>query len=145
MKPLDFKVSVFFFREFQQGSRKREEGFRFDLFRGACSSGWAIYDQHRESSTRSIGYGASSKRFVQAIIVNSGNAMPAQESRMKDAKEFLPGRRHLEIGEELVFPSSTGVIGNPLPMKKIEERIPELVKSFLQRLDEYRGSDDDHR
>jgi glutamate N-acetyltransferase/amino-acid N-acetyltransferase len=35
--------------------------------------------------------------------------------------------RKLGIDEGLVFSSSTGVIGNPLPMKKIEEGIPHLV------------------
>jgi glutamate N-acetyltransferase/amino-acid N-acetyltransferase len=36
----------------------------------------------------------------------------------------------LKIDERLVFPSSTGVIGNPLPMKKIEEGIPRLTRQL---------------
>jgi glutamate N-acetyltransferase/amino-acid N-acetyltransferase len=34
------------------------------------------------------------------------------------------------LKEKLVFTASTGVIGVPLPMKKIEERVPELIEAL---------------
>jgi glutamate N-acetyltransferase/amino-acid N-acetyltransferase len=47
---------------------------------------------------------------------------------LRDAKRVssLVAKR-LEADERLVFPSSTGVIGSRLPMKKIEEGIPRLI------------------
>jgi glutamate N-acetyltransferase/amino-acid N-acetyltransferase len=69
----------------------------------------------------------------QAVLVNSGNAncftgeqglMDAKRSAALVAKTF-------GIPEDLVMVSSTGVIGAPLPMEKMESGIPEL-KEHLQ-------------
>jgi glutamate N-acetyltransferase/amino-acid N-acetyltransferase len=70
--------------------------------------------------------------LCQAILVNSGNANACTGSQgLKDAKKVSSWvAKQLEIDEQLVFPSSTGVIGSPLPMKKIEEKIPELIKNL---------------
>jgi glutamate N-acetyltransferase/amino-acid N-acetyltransferase len=70
--------------------------------------------------------------LCQAVIVNSGNANACTGSQgLKDAKRVSSLiAKQLGINENLVFPSSTGVIGSPLPMKKIEERIPELMDSL---------------
>ena len=67
--------------------------------------------------------------LCQAIIVNSGNANACTGGQgLRDAKRVSSLiAQQLGINENLVFPSSTGVIGSPLPMKKIEERIPELM------------------
>jgi glutamate N-acetyltransferase/amino-acid N-acetyltransferase len=69
----------------------------------------------------------------QAIIVNSGNANCCTGNRgLTDAKSMARfAASKLEISEDLVFVSSTGVIGQPLPIEKIEAAIPELVKSLL--------------
>lgn len=69
----------------------------------------------------------------QAIIVNSGNANCCTGNRgLADAKSMARlAASKLEISEDLVFVSSTGVIGQPLPIEKIEAAIPELVKSLL--------------
>ena len=67
--------------------------------------------------------------LCQAIVVNSGNANACTGSQgLRDANRIsslVAGQ--LNIDERLVFPSSTGVIGSPLPMKKIEEEIPRLT------------------
>ncbi len=67
--------------------------------------------------------------LCQAVVVNSGNANACTGSQgLRDAKRVSSLiAKQLGINENLVFPSSTGVIGSPLPMKKIEERIPELM------------------
>ena len=69
------------------------------------------------------------KGLCQAIVVNSGNANACTGSQgLRDANRvssLVAGQ--LKIDERLVFPSSTGVIGSPLPMKKIEEGIPRLT------------------
>lgn len=70
----------------------------------------------------------------QAIIVNSGNANACTGKRgLEDA---ISTARHvankLGIDESLVIPSSTGVIGVPLPMAKIKNAIPELVSKLSE-------------
>ena len=70
----------------------------------------------------------------QAIIVNSGNANACTGKRgLEDAISIA---RHvankLGIDESLVIPSSTGVIGVPLPMAKIKNAIPELVSKLSE-------------
>jgi glutamate N-acetyltransferase/amino-acid N-acetyltransferase len=67
--------------------------------------------------------------LCQAIIVNSGNANACTGSQgLGDAKRISSFvAKQLGIDERLVFPSSTGVIGNALPIKKIEEGIPKLT------------------
>jgi glutamate N-acetyltransferase/amino-acid N-acetyltransferase len=76
--------------------------------------------------------GRIKRGLCQAVIVNSGNANACTGSRgLKDAKRVSSlVARYLGIDERLVFPSSTGVIGNPLPMKKIERGIPELIENL---------------
>ncbi|HYA93634.1 MAG TPA: bifunctional glutamate N-acetyltransferase/amino-acid acetyltransferase ArgJ [Thermodesulfobacteriota bacterium] len=72
------------------------------------------------------------KGLCQAIVVNSGNANACTGSQgLRDAKRVssLVAER-LGIDERLVFSSSTGVIGSRLPMKKIEEGIPELTEEL---------------
>ena len=69
---------------------------------------------------------------VQAIIVNSGNANCMTGRRgLKDAQktaELLA--QHLKVGRGQVLVSSTGIIGRPLPIEKIEAALPFLVKGL---------------
>jgi glutamate N-acetyltransferase/amino-acid N-acetyltransferase len=69
------------------------------------------------------------KGLCQAILVNSGNANACTGSQgLKDAERVSSWvGKQLGIDEKLVFPSSTGVIGSPLPIKKIKGVIPELI------------------
>ncbi len=70
--------------------------------------------------------------LCQAIVVNSGNANACTGSRgLRDAKRVSSLiAKQLGIDEKLVFPSSTGVIGSPLPVEKIERGIPELMNNL---------------
>ncbi|MEK7238695.1 MAG: bifunctional glutamate N-acetyltransferase/amino-acid acetyltransferase ArgJ [Nitrospirota bacterium] len=76
------------------------------------------------------------KRIVsqkgQAIIINSGNANACTGLQgLKDAKEISETTaKELCILPELVYVSSTGVIGRFLPMQKIKKAIPELVEKL---------------
>jgi len=68
----------------------------------------------------------------QAVIVNSGNANCCTgDQGMRDAGNMssLAGSE-LGISEDMVLVASTGVIGEPLPIEKIEASIPELVRSL---------------
>ena len=70
--------------------------------------------------------------LCQAIVVNSGNANACTGAQgLRDASRIssLVAKR-LGVKEKLVFTASTGVIGVPLPMKKIEEKVPELIETL---------------
>ncbi|MBI4826939.1 MAG: bifunctional glutamate N-acetyltransferase/amino-acid acetyltransferase ArgJ [Nitrospirae bacterium] len=66
----------------------------------------------------------------QAIIINSGNANACTgEIGLKDASEMTRlTAQELGIRNNLVYVSSTGIIGIPLPMAKIRKAIPVAVK-----------------
>jgi glutamate N-acetyltransferase/amino-acid N-acetyltransferase len=68
----------------------------------------------------------------QAIIVNSGNANCCTgEQGIRDAETMASlSASELGISKNLVLVASTGVIGEPLPMKKIESAVPNLVRSL---------------
>ena len=68
----------------------------------------------------------------QAIVVNSGNANACTGQKgIDDAVEIterVAGRLHID--KSLVAICSTGVIGIPLPMKRIRTKIPRLVSNL---------------
>jgi glutamate N-acetyltransferase/amino-acid N-acetyltransferase len=67
----------------------------------------------------------------QAVIVNSGNANCCTgDQGLRDARAMSKAAAgELGISEDSVLVSSTGVIGEPLPIEKIESAVPVLVKS----------------
>jgi len=72
------------------------------------------------------------KGVCQAVVVNSGNANACTgEKGLRDAKRVSSlVAKKLGIDEDLVLVSSTGVIGSPLPMDKIERGIPRLIEEL---------------
>ncbi len=68
----------------------------------------------------------------QAVIVNSGCANCCTGDKgMKDAlSEARFAAAGLNISEDLVLVASTGVIGKPLELDKIQNAVPDLVKSL---------------
>ncbi len=76
---------------------------------------------------------------IQAVVINSGNANACTGARgSRDAEEVcgLVAAR-LSISPGLVFPSSTGVVGVPLPMAKLRRGINQAstqlsAESFSQ-------------
>ena len=68
----------------------------------------------------------------QAIIVNSGNANCCTgEQGIRDADTMANlAASELGISEDLVLVASTGVIGESLPIEKIDAAIPTLVDSL---------------
>lgn len=72
---------------------------------------------------------ATTRGRVRAVVVNSGNAncatgLPGLQACSRICREVA---RLLGIRTEEVFPSSTGIIGVPLPVKKIVAKLPELM------------------
>jgi len=70
------------------------------------------------------------KGCAQAIVANSGNANACTGQRgIKDAQRMAElAAELLGIDEERVLVASTGLIGKPLPMSKIEEGIKGAVQ-----------------
>jgi glutamate N-acetyltransferase/amino-acid N-acetyltransferase len=67
--------------------------------------------------------------FCQAVVVNSGNANACTSKRgIRDAEHITRIVADvLKIKESLVVPASTGVIGEYLPVEKIEKAVPNLI------------------
>ncbi len=70
----------------------------------------------------------------RAVVINSGNANACTgDDGLKKAREMSRGvAKALKVKEEMVYVSSTGVIGEPLPVDKIINAIPELVKGIKE-------------
>jgi glutamate N-acetyltransferase/amino-acid N-acetyltransferase len=70
--------------------------------------------------------------IAQAILVNSGNANACTgEKGIKAAYQLSNNlAQQMKIGEEMILLSSTGIIGVPLPLERVKENIPPLVKGL---------------
>jgi glutamate N-acetyltransferase/amino-acid N-acetyltransferase len=133
MKSLDFKVNGFLFSGISVGIKKdgkRDLGLIYSEV-PAQVAGLFTTNAVKAAPVR-IGVERIKKGLGQAVIINSGNANACTGSQgLKDGKRIssLVGKG-LGIKEVLVFPSSTGVIGMPLPMEKIEPAIPRLIEAL---------------
>lgn len=73
---------------------------------------------------------AKTEGRVRAVLVNAGNANCATGKLGLNAAERSCAAlgRAMEVAPEFIIPSSTGIIGVPLPVEKIEKTVDELVK-----------------
>jgi glutamate N-acetyltransferase / amino-acid N-acetyltransferase len=71
----------------------------------------------------------SSSGRVRAVVVNSGNANCAtgRAGRLACERVCRHAAQLLGVSPEEVFPSSTGIIGVPLPAEKIIAKLPDLA------------------
>ena len=131
MKTLDFKVSGFLFSGISAGIKKdgsRDLGLIYSEVPAQVAGLFTINTV--KASPVLLDMERIKGGQCQALIVNSGNANACTGSQgLRDARRIssLVAKR-LGIDEELIFASSTGVIGTPLPFDKIKERIPELAE-----------------
>jgi glutamate N-acetyltransferase/amino-acid N-acetyltransferase len=72
--------------------------------------------------------------LMRALIVNAGNANCATGKQgLKAAKSVCAGlARQLKARDHQVFPSSTGIIGVPLPVEKIHVALPGLISAAAE-------------
>jgi glutamate N-acetyltransferase / amino-acid N-acetyltransferase len=130
MKPLDFKVDGFLFSGISAGIKKDGKRDLGLIYSEVPAQVAGLFTTNAvKAAPVQLDRERIKKGLCQAIVVNSGNANACTGSRgLKDAKRisWLVAKQ-LGIDERLVFPSSTGVIGSPLPIKKIEGGIPGLV------------------
>jgi glutamate N-acetyltransferase/amino-acid N-acetyltransferase len=130
MKPLDFKVQGFLFSGISAGIKKDGKRDLGLIYSEVPAQVAGLFTTNAvKAAPVQLGMERMKEGLCQAIVVNSGNANACTGGRgLKDAERvsWLVAKQ-LGINERLVFPSSTGVIGIPLPIKKIEEGIPELT------------------
>ncbi len=130
MKSLDFKVPGFLFSGICAGIKKDGKRDLGLIYSEVPAQVAGLFTTNAvKAAPVQLDLQRIRKGLCQAIVVNSGNANACTGSQgLRDAKRIssLVGRR-LKVDERLVFPASTGVIGSPLPMKKVEEGIPRLV------------------
>jgi len=72
---------------------------------------------------------AQTRGQVRALVVNSGNANCATgPAGLRNARRVSSqAARLLKVRTEAVLPSSTGIIGVPLPVEKLLRKLPALV------------------
>jgi glutamate N-acetyltransferase/amino-acid N-acetyltransferase len=133
MNQPDFKVPGFLFSGISVGIKKdgkRDLGLIYSEV-PAQVAGVFTTNAVKAAPVR-IGMERIKKGLGQAVIINSGNANACTGSQgLKDGKRISSlVAKGLGIREPLVFPSSTGVIGMPLPMEKIERGIPRLIEAL---------------
>jgi glutamate N-acetyltransferase/amino-acid N-acetyltransferase len=130
MKSLDFKNKGFLFSGISAGIKKDGKRDLGLIYSEVPAQVAGLFTTNAvKAAPVQLNMERIRRGLCQAVIVNSGNANACTGSQgLRDAKRVSSLiAKQLGINENLVFLSSTGVIGSPLPMKKIEERIPELM------------------
>jgi len=133
MRSLDFKVSGFLFSGISAGVKKNGKRDLGLIYSEVPAQVAGLFTTN---AVKAAPVQLDMKRIkgglCQALIVNSGNANACTGSQgLRDAQRVSSWvAKKLGIDERLVFASSTGVIGVPLPVKKIEQEIPKLIKAL---------------
>jgi glutamate N-acetyltransferase/amino-acid N-acetyltransferase len=133
MRRLDFKVQGFLFSGISAGIKRDGKKDLGLIYSEVPAQVAGLFTTNAvKAAPVQLDMERIKKGLCQAILVNSGNANACTGSQgLRDAKKVSSWvAKRLGINEQLVFPSSTGVIGSPLPLKKIEKRIPELIKNL---------------
>jgi len=92
---------------------------------------WGVFTTNKiQSASVKLTRENLKKRKPQALIINSGNANCFVGKKSFRDAEFVTDlvARRLEIDRRSVLIASTGVIGKPLPVKKIEKALPRLIE-----------------
>ncbi len=133
MKTLDFKVSGFLFSGVSAEIKKNG---RRDLGLIYSEIPAQVAGLFTKNLVKAAPVQLDMKRMrggtCQAVIINSGNANACTGSQgLRNAQKVCSSvAKRLGIDEQGVLICSTGVIGVPLPVMKIEQGIPELVETL---------------
>jgi glutamate N-acetyltransferase/amino-acid N-acetyltransferase len=130
VKPLDFKVNGFLFSGISTGIKKdgrRDLGLIYSDV--PAQVGGVFTKNVVKAASVQLNMKRVKGGLCQAVVINSGNANACTGAQgLRDAKSISSWvAKGLGINERLVFTASTGVIGVPLPMRKFEQGIPELI------------------
>jgi glutamate N-acetyltransferase/amino-acid N-acetyltransferase len=133
MQAEDFKVPGFLFSGISAGikkDRKRDLGLIYSEVPAQVAGLFTT------NAVKAAPVQLNLKRIIQglcqAVVVNGGNANACTgDQGLRDAQTICSWvARGLGIEEKLVFTASTGVIGVNLPIRKIEEGIPQLITAL---------------
>ncbi|MEN6475523.1 MAG: bifunctional glutamate N-acetyltransferase/amino-acid acetyltransferase ArgJ [Syntrophaceae bacterium] len=115
---------------------KSPEATRLDMGLIVCSvpaEAVAVFTRNQvKAAPVQIGIRQSAQGKVRAVLANSGNANACTgEKGIDDAQRLMRCvADNLGINTEEVFPMSTGVVGVPLPLQRMLEKVPELAESL---------------
>ncbi len=133
MKALDFKVNGFLFSGISSGIKKNGSRDLGLIYSKVPAQVAGLFTTNAvKAAPVQLDMDRIKGGLCQALIVNSGNANACTGSQgLRDARRIssLVAKR-LGMDEQLVFVSSTGVIGTPLPFNKIKEGIPKLIEAL---------------
>ena len=133
MKALDFKVDGFFFSGISTGIKKDGKRDLGLIYSDVPAQAAGLFTANRVKAAPVL---LDMERVkggrCQAVVVNSGNANACTGRQgLKDARRVSSlVSEQLGIDERLTLVSSTGVIGVPLPVRKIEAGISQLVEEL---------------
>jgi glutamate N-acetyltransferase/amino-acid N-acetyltransferase len=133
MKPLDFKVSGFLFSGISAGIKKDGRKDLGLIYSEVPAQVAGLFTTNAVKAAPVLLDRARIKKGIcQALIVNSGNANACTgDQGLRDARRVTSlVAKALGVKESSTLAASTGVIGVPLPMKRIEEGIPQLIKTL---------------
>ena len=126
----NIKVPGFQFAGVACGVKKSKKKDLALIFSERPATAAALFTTNRfKAAPILVGMKRMRRGLIQVVVVNSGNANACTGARgIRDAEAACRevGRR-LGIDPALVLPSSTGVIGVPLPMNKIRKGIQKAA------------------
>lgn len=129
--PLGFKASGLFCGI----KRSKRKDLALIVSERTCDAAGAFTTNRVQASCVQINKDHLKDSRAQAIVCNSGNAncMTGKSGFANSHAMAAMTARQLRIPETDVLVASTGVIGKPLPIKKIERAIPELVGGLSKK------------
>jgi glutamate N-acetyltransferase/amino-acid N-acetyltransferase len=133
MKPVDFKVPGFLFSGISAGIKKDGKRDLGLIYSEVPAQVAGLFTTNKvKAAPVQLGMKRIKRGLCQAVVINSGNANACTGSRgLEDSKRTSAWvAKGLGTEERLIIPSSTGVIGTPLPMEKIEEGISRLIDAL---------------
>jgi glutamate N-acetyltransferase/amino-acid N-acetyltransferase len=133
MSPDDFKVPGFLFSGISAGIKKDGKKDLGLIYSHVPAQVAGLFTTNAvKAAPVQLGMKRVKRGLCQAVIINSGNANACTGNRgLEDAKRISSRvAKGLGTVERLIIPSSTGVIGTPLPIEKIEEGIPRLISAL---------------
>jgi len=133
MKSLDFRVNGFLFSGIAAGIKKDGKRDLGLIYSEVPAQVAGVFTTNAvKAAPVQLDMERIKRSQCQALMINSGNANACTGSQgLKDARKVSSWvAKGLGIDESLVFLSSTGVIGVPLPLRKIEEGIPKLIEAL---------------
>ncbi|MDP6558710.1 MAG: bifunctional glutamate N-acetyltransferase/amino-acid acetyltransferase ArgJ [Candidatus Binatia bacterium] len=129
------KVPGFLFAGVHCGIKKGKKKDLALIFSEKPATAAALFTTNRVKAAPVLaGMKRIRRRLIQAVVVNSGNANACNGAKGFRDAETACRRVALKLGIDkgLVFPSSTGVIGVPLPMEKLMSGIDKAAALLSQ-------------